>query len=293
MLIATAHPDFRERGLAALRRGENGHIVFDRGVAVSSNKKIRVRVQQYGEIISTTHVQNTATTQEPSLEEQLSEARNSLYDEELHHEIYREARGMTSHGVKCIGDTVILPHEDDKQVVIDIVPSSDEASETSQGTAVADWVTLALRLLLSHAHRENLRRRSQIPMALSERRVRRPTYSILHPMLQFFQHRTVVQSLLPGLAMRWGGKLKSGRDDRTTKSEIADNLLERVGAPFRSSFSLQLPSSASSVSILVETYLTAPIFGTVYQLSWEDAPNTMLQFSSLDELEDYVLHTRK
>ena len=288
----SAHPDFRERGLAALRRSEDGHIVFDRGVAAPPNQKIRVQIQQHGQTISTTHVQNTELIGQPCIERQLLDARNSLYDEELHHEIHREARGMTSHGVKCIGNAVILPHDNDMHIVIDIVPLSDEGLEKSGEDDSVHWVTLALRLLLSHAHRQSLRRRSQVPAALTERRVTRPTYSILHPILQFFQHREVVQSSLRDLVIRWGANLESGMDDGTTKSKLSDSLLDRVEAPFRSSFTLRLPSSAS-VSVLVETCLTAPTFGTIYWLSWDDRSDIWTQFSSLEELEDYVLYALK
>ena len=121
------------------------------------------------------------------------QARNDIFDEELFHEIYREARTLTNRGVRCNRDTIITPSEPDKRILVDVVPVDTGDSESDDfprsETEFVNILANALRILLSHAHRQNLKRRSQPPPALTEKPPQRPSYFILRPVLDYLCHK--------------------------------------------------------------------------------------------------------
>lgn len=104
-----------------------------------------------------------------SVEKEICSARDSIFDEELHHEIHREARNLVNQGVRCVDNSVLIPFETDKQIEIDLVPTKDSASEDIyNSSSVVANIAASLRILLSYAHRQSLRNRSEKPPPLRE-----------------------------------------------------------------------------------------------------------------------------
>lgn len=182
--FAEAHSEFRNRGLAALRRHEDGTVILDRG-AKATDSTLRIRMLRKGKQIS--------SSQEPA-SSGILRARNCLLDEELHHEILRESRNLVNQGVYCDGDTILVPFEKDTHISMTLEPPSSQ--EEGGDSGLPNAVLLALRLLLCHAHRQTLRRRSQPPPPIRDTPQPRPLYSILRPLLEFFQHRLAVEGAL-------------------------------------------------------------------------------------------------
>ena len=121
------------------------------------------------------------------------QARNDIFDEELFHELYREARTLTNRGVRCNSDTIIVPLELYQHILIDVV-SIETTGDESLGNLkpdleFVDVLANALRILLSHAHRQNLRRRSQPPPPITEKPPQRPNYLMLRPIVDYLSHR--------------------------------------------------------------------------------------------------------
>ena len=316
-----AAPEFRDRGLAALRRDGEGNITLDQGVRSSKSQALRVQIEPSGTVFASAISTTEDMAGEESIEKLILQARDSIYDEELHHELHREARTLANQGVRCMGDVIHLPYEHNKHVLLDLIPY-DQAAQPSEESALEDnWVptaiALAARLLLSHAHRQNLRRRSQPPPPLTERRSPRPTYSILRPILAHLQHRSCLASMrdfLSGLSRTLAAADSSFEYDEAVSTSIdlsnVSEMVARTGsptaevlgntltAPLQTSITLVVPSQSTNITINLRTHLSAPLFGTNYQVTITSSPpNSVISqmppsmhFVSANDAEDHILH---
>ncbi|KAI9782595.1 MAG: RNA polymerase II mediator complex subunit [Geoglossum umbratile] len=195
---------FRERGLAALRRGEDGNITLDQGIASSRIKTVRVRIRRSKAITGASAIPDQPKPEDStSIENLILQARNSVYEEELFYELSREARQLANQGVRTIDDTIVLSIGETTQILIDLIPIDEAAStdseqllppsDTSDGD-IAQGIALALRILLSYAHRVNLKRRSQLPPPIDRKRPI-PPHFILHPILAHLLHQQALRAL--------------------------------------------------------------------------------------------------
>lgn len=287
-----AHADFRNRGMAALRRDEDGNLTLDRGIHFTGDRKLRVRVFQQGKVVNCNR-QARSTVQDPeeaieedSIEDEILQARDSLFDEELHAELHREARHLTSQGVTCIGDVIQLPFEANKSIQIDLVDIDEEATVACEDSTISTGISIVLRVLLSHAHHQNIQRRSQPPPPLIQGKTPRPLYQILKPMIEHLQNRLNLQSCLDfasGLAKIMHNAGLAFRVEESTstpfnipqdlksllKADTAatESLVRSMISPLQPSITLHTPSSQSSIKLGLTTNLFKPDFGTTYQIT--------------------------
>lgn len=317
-----AYSDFRDRGLAALRRDVDGMIKLDRGLRFS-DRTLRVQVVQKGKVLESSallkHVESNPEdmVEDQPIEKQILQARNSIYDEELHSELLREARTLVNQDVKCVGETIQLSYEGDKQIHIDLV---DDDGQPTQGTpnnsGISDAIAIALRILLSHQHRQNLRRRSQPPPPIIDTKPPRPFYPILKPIIEHMRHRAnlrLVKELLTELASSFHraglsldieyptstinlpANLSISKNSTPPATEL---LLKALTNPLSSSLNLRLPSQRTSLRIELQTNLFPPSFGTVYHITISSPPHDSLvtkvpstmEFTTLADLEEHMLY---
>ncbi|KAL9032052.1 MAG: hypothetical protein Q9180_006730, partial [Flavoplaca navasiana] len=174
-----AHADFRDRGLAALRRDADGNVDLDHGRRWQGEKRLRVRLVKDGRVLAEQPMQPPGD--DKTLSERLFRARISLFDEELFHELNREARNLVSQGVHCMSGDVKVPYHDDCQLEISLVDVGMEepTNSSNEDSTIPAAIAATLRLLLSHAHRQNLQRRSQPPAPITDTPTPRPLYSLL------------------------------------------------------------------------------------------------------------------
>ena len=226
---------------------------------------------------------------------------------------------MTNRGIKCTTDLVILSLEEDKQILLDLVSPEtllQENTELTQrtiptGDHLPDIVVSALRILLCHAHRENLKRRSQPPQPLTERRVSRPVYSILRPILALLQHqnsRKATFDLLNRLRKILAhaditleikeskspfDAIKSISNNLGKDLSIAEALLDLFSSPLLSTITLSGPSAASTMQIHLRNH---SIQGTEYKVNMGPSNESLTShipresnFVTAQEVEDHVL----
>ena len=322
LTIVLAYADFRERGMAALRRDDDGDVILDKGPH-SSGQILRVQIVQTGQVISTSQLPayNTGNDEdyddEMPIERQILQARNSIFDEELHSELHREARNLVNQGVQCFGDTIQLPYKGDKHLEIDLIdPDQDPVPPSQEDDNIATAISLALRILLSHAHRQNLHRRSQPPPPIADSKRPRPIYPILKPIIENIRHRSDVQTIKECLSelttslsraslsldsdqisapLSIPFKLSvSGKDE----APATDILLNALTSPLHTAIDLRLPSQHTSLSIHIRTNLFPPTLGTEFQAtitsraqdsSMASISETMT-FTTSAELEEHILH---
>lgn len=200
--FAEAHADFRDRGLAALRRAEDGHLSLDRGARASGYRRLQVRILQRGTPIGASKERLQDSEKGNAIARQILQARDSVFDEELHLEIHREARNLLNQDVRCKGSTVLIPLEKNRQIEIDLVDADQKGSNSLIESHVdADSVLIALRLLLCQAHRQNLQKRSEIPPPLKGEGTRpRPVYAILKPIMETLAKGEAPIQVLSGIS---------------------------------------------------------------------------------------------
>lgn len=245
----------------------------------------------------------------------LLQARDSIYDEELHHELHREARNYASQGVRSIDSKILIPYEIGKEIEIDLVSTMDEESSLSED-AMCKAIALSLRILLSSAHHQNLRQRSQIPSPLREGKTPRLVYAILRPILENLQHRSQIEmtrvfldqvaktlakaSLILNIEEAKTNYHFVNRSTNTNQENlpVTDNLVRALTAPLESSTIVFLPSQLTTLKIETQTGLQPPLLGSDYRCTvLKSDPGSLvaktpasMHFSNLEALENHVLH---
>lgn len=313
---ALAYSDLRDRGLAALRRDEDGNLSLDRGIRSKGDRRLRVRILHQGQPISSNIGDRVNGAQEVSVQREILKARDSLFDEELHHELDREARNLVNQGVRCADSTILLPYETGKQIEITLEPLEDESFvEASGSDPVADAIAVTLRILLSHAHRQNLQTRSKIPLPLREHKPARPIYALLRPILEYLQHKSYLESMQTSME-GFGRTLAAAGFDMSIKrtrslerretmafaiapsqKSTVDDIIKTLTLPLDTTMMLSFQPEPTAVEIRANTAFQPPHFGTNFQVIIQDPiPDTPLsalpsqtQFTTLTTLENHII----
>ncbi|KAJ5640233.1 Mediator complex subunit Med17 [Penicillium longicatenatum] len=282
-----ATPVFRDRGLASLRRSENGSLVLDKGLIPSGARFVRVRVKQGSHISSSTRPYSSTSNDAESIEHRILQARDSVFEEELFHELVREARSMANSGVTTRQNLIQVPASEDLDILLDLVDAGDESLEADEGSTatdklLADGLAHSMRILLAFAHRQNLRRRTQVPPPLTSKKRTIPEYHLLRPALAYFQHLAQLRQLESFIRDIYGVLSSSGLDipELTTKKFIngaplpsyssatpLEALIQKFLMPIESVLRGNLSTPDSFFSITIRTNLSAPPFSTHYDVS--------------------------
>ena len=303
-----AGPGFGNRGVAALRSNEDGSIKLDRGLTMTP-KAIRVRIANGSEIVDSTTVSlyGAATESDSDLEIMIRRARDSLFEEELFHEMVLETRNLLGFGVQYRNNVIHVPSSargnsaGGNTLLIDLIPLDQppEHFVASNSSQLSSGVALFARLLMSHLFRQRLRTRTEIPKPLSNSKKEEAAQPILKPILAQYQHYQALSRLLATLndinAMFTAASIPF--DLATSRSSTASagkpvvasqksedssfSLVEALCQPLKSTINIKLPSGRGSVAnsseavVDVQTVLSPQanardlnqIYGTQYELS--------------------------
>ncbi|MCJ1243313.1 RNA polymerase II mediator complex subunit [Trapelia coarctata] len=318
--FAEAAPEFRDRGLGALRRSEDGSVYLDLGIQANHAHKLRIRIQERGQAIGSFTESGLGETTKDSVESSILQARNAIFDEELYHELYREARHLTNRGVRSTNDAILVPFEEDKQIIFDLVtPDTIVSEERKQNVPLeghlnhdrlSKALALASKILLSHSHRQNYNRRTQPQQPLTERKPPRVIYSILRPLLALLQQQSALESLKNfleeiaavmknaalGFSFQRPDKVldipSMLASNKATNSPLVESLANTISAPLQAQFTINFPSTSSII-----TYVRTHAQGTEYKVSITAAPNSPLSqtqqdsiFTSAEGVKEHILH---
>ncbi len=324
MLTSTvAAPAFNNRSLGALRRNPDGTIYLDQGVADSTPKRVRVRIETNGTNTGESSLPMNATKSQ-SIESIILRARNTIFEEELWQELNREARTLANQGVRLLGDEIICSMSSTKRIVLDLEHLEDnetsrQPAASNEDDTTAELISLSLHLLLSYAHRQNLRRRSLPPPPLSNRPPPNLPYNLFRPILARLHHQSIVLSidnLLRPLskALKSAGAADSsysmntalinstsvapiraqlGNLSQSTPEGIIDSLITNLSAEFTIPLTESPePSQSQSLTVRFRT-LMLPLLDTRFNIvatgplafSCKPPPNP----SSVEEVKSYIL----
>ncbi|KAH7077996.1 subunit 17 of mediator complex-domain-containing protein [Paraphoma chrysanthemicola] len=323
--LPEASNHFRARGLAPLRMDKDGSIILDPALALKP-KTLRVRISENGQIRGTSCLPVEDDTKDIAIEKTIQLARDSLFEEELYHEMSLESRHLLAYGVE-FRDSVIRVDASgtsgrhrQRTLLIDCIPLDEQSagSQDNSSAWLAHNVAEGLRLSLAHEHSMRLYRRSQLPPPLSGQKREQPPPPLLRPLLAIFRHLEDVDSLysyLEAVARTLGNagfkvnletmretawaKLAESLTAPSSKSLAAtDRLLEIFLKPFEGRATLSLPSpsatQADDVIVSTRTVIGQPSFGTEHRLTLPASLATdlglfqLVKFSSVEEITTYL-----
>ncbi|KAJ5771420.1 uncharacterized protein N7511_003471 [Penicillium nucicola] len=269
-----ATPIFRDRGLASLRRAENGSLILDKGLIPAKARFVQVRVMQDGRLIGRSK-STSPTNDEQTIESRILQARDTLYEEELFHELVREARATASYGVTTRQNLIRIPVSDNLEILLDLVDMDENEPQSEQdisqnGTRIAEGLSHTIHILLAYAHRQNLHRRTLLPLPLTPKKRSVPEHQLFRPALAYIQHMSHVLWLQTFLKDIFGvlhsaaleipayvQHVFSTRMAQTSAPSV-EAVVERFLAPFESTFSGKLLTARGSFSITIRTNISSP-----------------------------------
>ncbi|KAF2268101.1 hypothetical protein CC78DRAFT_530482 [Lojkania enalia] len=293
-----ASQHFKSRGFAPLRMDKDGSIILDPALALQP-KTLRVRISENRKIVGTSTLPTQVILSGSPFERSIQLAKDSLFEEELYHEITLESRQLLAAGVE-LRDSVINVLVPDlsgssmqQEILIDCIPREENASNTENTpqTWLAHNVAEALRILLAHEHHLRLFRRSQIPPTLTQ--AKRPpshppllrtliaTFRHLHAVDSLQRHLDLVVKILDSAGLKastktiressWNSLAKIIKESRRSDMSPVDQLLGFFTKPLDGLATLTLPSSHGAhfeqLTITTRTYIGHPTFGSEHKVA--------------------------
>ncbi|KAI5464048.1 subunit 17 of mediator complex-domain-containing protein [Mariannaea sp. PMI_226] len=208
--FSEAAPEFRSNGLAPMRRGEDGAVQLDCGRLGGVSERLVVTYERNGKVTGRSALP-AHTTDDAPLEARVLEARNTIFAQELWHELTREARTLAAYDVKPVGSRLTCTLDPTSKLIIELVPLGSEPSEEQlPDNNLAESISLSMHILLSYAHRHNELMRTR-PMSPHIPRSRgQQTYALLRPILARLVHINSVRACVSHVGSLVQGFQKAG-----------------------------------------------------------------------------------
>jgi len=302
--FAESAPRFRNRGFAVLRRDHDGKLLMDRAANISNKAGIQVVIFRDGKEVTRSSAHQRLSSEELKFDDQILQARDALFEEELFYEMSREGRSIANQGVFVSANTVKFDIDDHCQLQIELVESYENRTSASECDRVlADYVAWALRILLTYAHAQNLLRRSKSPPPLSLQPKVTPEYALLRPLISHLRHQSTLSSLR-SLFLKINAPLKAAGLHLSTNLESAltakidlsqsnpNDLLQLLLEPAESTLNLTLPTKRK-LDLTVRTYVGPPTYGTEYgfsHLAYDFAALKVSPMNSLTDVKTFIFH---
>ncbi|KAK4494047.1 hypothetical protein PRZ48_015234 [Zasmidium cellare] len=165
---------FANSQVAAITSDSEGNVMLERGLGTRP-KAIRTILRQEGHVIGSSALPRVPDESETTLEARIRHARDSVFDEELFHEMLRESRSLISEGVTTKDSAVYFTTELSQGLEVELqLVSLDEDNSLGLEAShdldtIAHAILLTARLLLGQGHRNKLNRMKEIPPPLSKK----------------------------------------------------------------------------------------------------------------------------
>lgn len=194
--FSEASSDFRSTSLAPMRRGEDGSVELDCGRMLGESKRVLVTLEMNRKVVGQSALPKPLPEGAP-LEDRVLEARNTIFAQELWHEMGREGRHLLAYGVRIDHETISLILSKDSRIVFSLQPLEQSVDEENTrplpDDARAEALIAALNQLLTYAHRVNNQRRSRPnPKNRNQTETVQP-YQLLRPILGLIQHEKSIE----------------------------------------------------------------------------------------------------
>lgn len=313
--FAEAGPLFKAKSFVALVTRDDGSLSLDPRVATRP-KMLRARVLRDGKVVGTNKPRPATIGEEETIEQRITATRDSIFEEELFHEINIEGQSLAAYGVKWRNSTVHVPihsiapsqanSASETEILIDLLPQSfvDESVKVSDYDDFAEHTCTFMKLLMLNTYRERLSRRSKPPPPYSDSKRQHSTASILRPLLNHDNHQTSILGLQKYIHHLRTTLSRAGVDFRPTvntnigleppgntsnTSSIASDLVEAVAGPCLTKIVLPSPSSKGDLLLDVETRLQPQQLMREFKLQM---PEVLASVIGSGEAEDAVSRSK-
>ncbi|KAF9871543.1 RNA polymerase ii mediator complex component [Colletotrichum karsti] len=203
--FSEASPEFRNSSLAPLRRGDDGSALLKHGRVGSGCQRLGITISRSGEttgrLTTGVSVPDTAL-----LQDRVLEARNTIFAQELWHELHREAHSLASYGVRASNSAITFnpPSGPSLNLELETLEEFANTVDDHPDNKLAEATHLGLHIFLSHAHRINELQRLRPVPPHQRRNQTQNQYHLLRPILAKIIHdRSIAQ------ATRFAGDLTS------------------------------------------------------------------------------------
>ncbi|KAK6347760.1 RNA polymerase II mediator complex subunit [Orbilia javanica] len=303
--FSEAGADEKYRGLGVLQKGSDGTITMqDPGHGALNRGSVRVRVSRGGQITGTSKP-FADDTQASGITSMIQNSRNYAYEHELFLEIAREARTLANLGFRNVDEAVTFELGVDSNVIIDMTSNADIlVSETTsdRDDELAQGLSTALHLLLSHSHRQNLKKRRLPPPLLTQRPIANPPLNLLRPIVSHLRHQSNTDEFKTSAAKLISYAKSAGLNAHLTLEKChncltrdiknVDEAVDSLIGLLESKATIYLPGSWKIV-VLIQTLLGPSIFGTRFAVhtAHDGSCATLMgtnSFSSQAEVQRYL-----
>ncbi|KAL2883983.1 RNA polymerase II mediator complex subunit [Colletotrichum sp. CLE4] len=182
--FSEASPEFRNSSLAPLRRGDDGSALLQHGRVGSGCQRLAITVSRSGEPSGRLAV-GTSVPDSALLPDRVLEARNTIFAQELWHELHREAHSLASYGVRADNNSINFHPSSGPSLTLELETLEDSAATVgaSPDNVLAEATHLGLHILLSHAHRLNELQRLRPTPPHQRRNQTQNQYHLLRPII--------------------------------------------------------------------------------------------------------------
>ena len=268
--MAESSPQYRNKGIAALRQDDIGDLTFAGQAESEKPKFLSITVHRKGAVTGRFDFRQARPVGRSKLDEDLFQAREALFQEELFTEASKEARLLANMGVKTRSSSIEIQISDECSMALSYAKAPFERQEESQiDGELADFVGNGLRLMLvaEHQHKYLQRAEHKSPPMSPTPRVA-TEYALLRPIVSLLRHQCETAPLFETLrkyekSLQQAGLALSFGHSSKNDSRESGWALQALRRAVMSQVIIALPTK-QSISIKVETHLAAPRFGTQF-----------------------------
>ncbi|KAK5663172.1 hypothetical protein OQA88_6589 [Cercophora sp. LCS_1] len=185
--FSNAAADFKASSIAPMRRADDGAVRLEHGPMTGVPKRLQVVISQDGAVMGQSYLPQP-------FQDDVKEARDTVFAQELWHELNRESRTLLARNVRLRKDEVTYfcpPSVLISFRLVDLTENSSLLTQPLPYDAEADRINNTLHLLLVQAHRQNEHRRSA-PASSGPS----PTYPLLLPIITSRSHEHVTNQCI-------------------------------------------------------------------------------------------------
>ncbi|KAL2023560.1 hypothetical protein VTK56DRAFT_2168 [Thermocarpiscus australiensis] len=197
--FSNAAPEFKANSIAPLRRAEDGFVKLEHGRMGGGSKRLQVSILENGVVVGRSSLPRPLPADAP-LQDRVKESRDTIFAQELWHEINREGRTLLTRNVRLEKSAVTYKMDATRTISLQLASLGEAdppgVEQPGPQDALAESLCIALRLLLSSAHRTNEQKRAEPNV----NRVPAPAYSILAPIISYYEYDRSIELCAQSLA---------------------------------------------------------------------------------------------
>lgn len=291
-----AAQQFKDRGFALLRQSGDGTVTLD---SPRRPRRLGVSITRNNKMTGLFYFRSTTKDENQTIDQQITQARDCLFEEELFYEVSREARLIANQGITTRGQHIEIAL--DKHSTLSLLfgdEHEEDGSLSPEDNETAEFVGTSLRLLLSAMHDQGLARRTQRPPVMTLKPRPTPEYALIRPLLAHLRHQTQLTALRTYCSAQTQPFTKAGlpvavQSVASTAETFRSLKIERSTTPFAE---LMLPAKTAlevtlsgdrRLQVGVATFLGPPLFGTRFETSKLDFGFASVPFSQHETFEAF------